>query len=62
MKLISCDSCGVVLDGDKLPFQEDFYEEDGSVNENKARWNGDDYVAFTKCPCCGDVILQEVRG
>ena len=32
MKLISCNSCGVLLDHDKLKFAEDIYTEDGPID------------------------------
>lgn len=58
MNLISCGNCGVVLDKDKLklPDADDIYLEDGSVDVEKAIWNGRDYVPFFKCPVCTDAI------
>ena len=58
MNLTSCDSCGVVLDADKLPFSDDFRKSDGSIDIDKAAWNGDEFVSSVKCPCCGGVIIQ----
>ena len=52
MKLISCDSCGVLLDADKLPFPEDITDSEGGVDETKALWDGDDWVAKVDCPVC----------
>ena len=58
MNLISCDNCGVVLDADKCIFPEDICFEDGSINEDLAIWNGEDYVLKIKCPVCGKDITK----
>ena len=60
MYLISCDNCGVVLDGNKLPFPSDIYNDDGSVNEHAASWNGNGFVPKTKCPVCGEEVLKRI--
>ncbi len=54
MKLISCDFCGVVLDADKLNFPEDMEDEDGCIDDNKARYNQRDkeYQIYVHCPVC----------
>lgn len=52
MNLISCNKCGVVLDQNKLNFPSDIYLDDGSVNMEKAAWDGDDYVPKVDCPVC----------
>lgn len=59
MNLASCDNCGVVLDKDKLGFPEDIRDYDYCVDESKAVWDGDNWVAFTKCPVCEHQILQK---
>ena len=58
MNLISCNECGIVLDAVKLNFPEDIYLEDGSVDENKGQWDGEDFVPFTVCPVCKSQILK----
>ncbi len=55
MNIISC-SCGVVLDKDKLVFPETIYGYDGCVNDDRAMWNGADWVAFARCPVCEEKI------
>ena len=61
MKLVSCDSCGIVLDGNKLPFDYNFHLENGSVDESKAKWSdyAYDWIPFVKCPCCNGSVLDE---
>lgn len=59
MKLISCDNCGVMLDGDKLTFPWVIYKEDGSIDDSKAVWINREYVPCVPCPVCGDPIAQE---
>lgn len=60
MKFISCKACGVVLDAEVLPYDQDFYEEDGhggtSVNTKKARWDGGEFVPVVPCPNCRNTI------
>lgn len=59
MKLISCDECAVILDADKLNFPHNIYKEDGSVDRDKAEWDGDDYVPKANCPVCRHSILKD---
>jgi hypothetical protein len=59
IELISCDGCGVLLDGSKLPFPYDIEARDGSVDLEKAMWNGSNYVPFVLCPVCGAKVLKE---
>lgn len=56
MDLISCESCGVVLDLTRIPMP-DIEDETGSVITNIAAWNGSDWVPTIKCPVCGCRIL-----
>lgn len=59
MNLTSCDNCGVVLDKDKLPFPDDLWNDDGgSIDTDKAVWDGDTFVAFTQCPICQSEIRK----
>lgn len=60
MDLVSCDSCGVILDSDKLSWPSDLYSKDtGEIIEAVAVWDGDTYVARVACPVCGCDILDE---
>ena len=59
MNIISCDHCGVVLDGDKLPFHENIYDGDGVIDDKRATWDGENYIPLVKCPCCGKQVLQD---
>jgi hypothetical protein len=54
MKLINCNECGVVLNADKLKFETELYNDDGSIDETKAAYNQDtkNWEAFVTCPCC----------
>ena len=61
MDLISCEKCGVVLDQSKLRFPENIRDADGCIDERKASWDGDDYIAKVFCPMCGADILKEGR-
>jgi hypothetical protein len=62
MNLRSCDSCGVVLDLDKLMFpdQKQWWHEDGSVDETLAGWNGNAsaWRAKVPCPVCKSDIFE----
>jgi hypothetical protein len=61
MNLTSCDSCGVVVDRDKLDFQ-DFSNEDGSIDLGLAEWSETktDFVAKLPCPVCefGSILKE----
>ena len=60
MNLFSCDNCGVVLDKRKVHFPVDIYTEDGidsdfgTYSQNQRSW-----VAYIKCPVCGEKIEEE---
>jgi hypothetical protein len=57
MNIISCENCGVVLDKNRLRFPDDIYR-DGSIDDQKAAWDGDNWVAKVICPVCGSDILE----
>lgn len=60
MKLISCDSCGVVLDADKMYFDTQvMFDDEGDVRLDKAVWDGENYVPYLPCPCCGTNIKED---
>jgi hypothetical protein len=62
MNLISCDSCGVVLDGDKLKFPEDIYDAEGAIDTDKAAWTSLGYEPKVLCPVCkSDITLFEAK-
>lgn len=63
MKLTSCNSCGVLLDHDKLKFAEDIYTEDGPIDMSKADYDQDrgEYFAFVPCPVCREQVFKETR-
>lgn len=59
MHLIACQKCGVVLNADLLPFHESIEDEENDcIDVTKAVWDGQDYVAFTRCPVCNGEILK----
>jgi len=58
MNLTSCDSCGVVLDTQKMDFPVEIYDEDGAVITENAEWNGNGFSPKTKCPVCNGSILK----
>lgn len=54
MKLISCGSCGVMLDADRLDFPcgDRLYNDNGTINDDRAKWDGQDYMGVVECPVC----------
>ena len=58
MNLVSCGDCGVVIDKDKILFPHCLVKEDGSINQDSATWDGDDYVAYIPCPVCSGTITE----
>lgn len=66
MKLQSCDSCGVVLDLDKLPFASDLYiydEVTGAevIDERYVKYNQwtKEWAIFVPCPVCEEPVFEE---
>jgi len=62
MEIVSCNSCGVVLDKYKLDFP-CIYLPDGTVNQDAARWDDEEeaYVSIVDCPVCGcEITTSEV--
>ena len=57
MNLISCGMCCVVLDKDKLIFPY-IWEEDGTLIDCDAEWDGDEYVSVIPCPVCKSNIRE----
>ena len=60
MNLTSCDSCGVVIDKDKLYFSSVPEKDDGTIDERYAAYNQDTglWEAFVPCPVCNSEIFQ----
>ena len=58
MNLISCENCAVILDKEHLHFPHDLYGDDGSIDTEKAAWDGEDYVPKVECPVCEYDILD----
>ena len=59
MNLTSCNDCGTVIDKSKLQFPTDLYNYSGSIDNDKAEWNGDDFIAFLPCPVCECPIMED---
>ena len=59
MNLISCTNCASVYDADYLPFpRKTMVKSDGSIDLDKAEWNGECYIPKVDCPRCGYAILD----
>jgi hypothetical protein len=62
MNLVSCGKCGVVLDKDRLLFQ-DPYHDDGSWDESSgamAFWDGEEHwTSVVSCPVCNGPIPEK---
>jgi hypothetical protein len=58
MNLVSCEGCGIVVDLNRRSFDQEIYDQDGSVIDGKAAWNGDRYVPTIPCPVCGEDIAD----
>lgn len=58
MNLISCGTCGVVLDKDKLNFPDIIDPDDYTIDTEKAVWNGEDFISKVNCPICKNDILE----
>ena len=60
MNLVSCASCGVVLDKNKISFPDiDCLYLSGDCRD--AAWNGRDWTAKVPCPVCRGDILEEEK-
>lgn len=62
MNIVSCNSCGVLLDADKLHFpdQKHWWREDGSIDESQAGYDPDTgrWCPTVDCPVCGSRIMK----
>lgn len=61
MHLISCNKCATVFDRSKLKFADDIWTDEGPVNEEVAKWDGDDFSAFVPCPVCNEPIFESQK-
>ena len=61
MDLISCDNCAVVLDADKLDFPYYVRDEDGCIDDTKAKYRPGHkgFFAFLSCPVCKSDIFSD---
>ena len=59
MNLLSCNSCGVVLDKDKLIFPDTHNHDSQELIKENAEWNGEKHVSIISCPACDGIIREE---
>ena len=61
MNLISCGSCAVVLDRDKMAFEGvRTHDDHGCVIESNTTWvDGPGFVPILPCPNCGDMLDEQ---
>lgn len=61
MNLISCTTYGVVLDVNRLPFPQELYHKDGSINDAITEWieSEADFVPILPCPICSTSIRSK---
>ncbi len=59
MNLTSCENCGVVYDKTRIKIDTDMYDDEGSIDRDKARWNSytKQFELFIECPSCGFEIF-----
>lgn len=58
MNLISCNSCGVVFDKNKLYFPK--RNDNGTINhDDQFVWDGNEYIAYVWCPVCNTSIREK---
>ncbi|AHX01127.1 hypothetical protein M316_0062 [Nitrincola phage 1M3-16] len=59
MNLISCNSCAIVLDASKMKFPDPCGSSgDELYPDNEYAWDGDYFIPYVNCPCCGTPILE----
>jgi hypothetical protein len=63
MQLLSCDTCGVVLDGDKLrwPPNAACINQDGSYSDIHTKYVDGAFCKKVNCPVCMAEIIDERR-
>ncbi len=58
MDLTSCNGCGIVLDKNKLKFDNGWMES-AQCYSRDAVWIGNEFVGFAKCPVCKTNIIKD---
>lgn len=58
MKLQSCKACGVVVDADRLEFDDHWDGEEQEYGEDAVYINKE-FVATAKCPVCDYIIIED---
>lgn len=63
MKLISCDSCAVMLDADKLAFPENIWTDEGCIDPDKGDYSQEhkEYLPYVRCPVCHERVFKEQK-
>lgn len=61
MKLISCNSCGAVLDQDKLKFAHDMYDSDNCIDDDVAGYDDTrkGFNLYVPCPVCQERVFKQ---
>ena len=64
MNLISCDECGSVFDSDKVLWPVTIHTEDGTLDDDKVRWDASimQWRLAKECMNCGGTIMGPVVG
>ena len=58
MNLTSCDSCGIVLDLDKIDIHspEECFDKDDVIIDSRVIWESDSCFVAIPCPCCKEKV------
>ena len=59
MDLISCPSCAVVLDKNKIYFPDVYDHDTQEIIDGNSEWDGDCFIAVVDCPVCGAKIREK---
>ena len=58
MNLITCWSCGVILNKDALNFPPVFHGNDDYIKGNSV-WDCDSFVRIVACPVCSESVRED---
>lgn len=58
MNLISCDNCGIALDGGKLKFPDNIETKRGELDGNLCHYHNRQWYPKVPCPVCKGPILD----
>ncbi len=59
MNLISCNSCGLVYDADRLIFPDlEELMERGAVSDTNSFYDGDKFTPILICNSCGGMLMK----